>query len=392
MTITFFSNFLNHHQTPFCNEMYKRLGSDFTFVSTERIPQVYIQNGYYDCSDYVYNLNSYIDKDHNKQALQLGITSDIVILGAAPDYFIKERIIKNKITFKYSERELKRGKWKLINPRFLLSALKRHTLIRNKSVYMLCAGAYVANDLNLFLAYPAKKYKWGYFTEVEDAGIEKIIDQKPHERIEIIWVSRFIDWKHPELAIKLAYELKCKGYDFHLNMIGSGKMFSLIQELITKLNVNDCVSLLGSMPNKEVRNHFKIANIFIFTSDRNEGWGAVLNEAMSYGCSVIVSNLIGATPYLVANNNNGLVFKSGSLLSLLKQTEILMNDKILRQKLGLNAHKTISEKWSPQQAAENFLHISDSLLKGQIKFFMEGPCSKADKTDINFYKHSVNYE
>ena len=110
MTITFFSNFLNHHQTPFCNEMYTRLGSDFTFVSTERIPQVYIQNGYCDCSDYVYNLNSYIDNDHNKRALQLGITSDIVIIGAAPDYFIKERIKCDNIRMAYVSR-IHNGWW-----------------------------------------------------------------------------------------------------------------------------------------------------------------------------------------------------------------------------------------------------------------------------------------
>ena len=76
---------------------------------------------------------------------------------------------------------------------------------------MLCASAFTANDLNLFFAYPDKKYKWGYFTEVKSLDIDNIISQKPKERIEILWVARFLKWKHPELAVNLAFQLKSKG-------------------------------------------------------------------------------------------------------------------------------------------------------------------------------------
>ena len=48
MKITFFSNFLNHHQLPFCLEMCKLTENQFTFVATERIPQERIDMGYAD--------------------------------------------------------------------------------------------------------------------------------------------------------------------------------------------------------------------------------------------------------------------------------------------------------------------------------------------------------
>lgn len=81
------------------------------------------------------------------------------------------------------------------------------------------------------------------------------------------------------------------------------------------MNVGDCVSLIGNMPNDEILALMQKSHIFIFTSDRNEGWGAVLNEAMSNGCAVVASNMIGAAPYLIKQGENGYIFKSGDVRS-----------------------------------------------------------------------------
>ena len=35
MKTTFVSNYINHHQIPFCDALYRRLGEDFTFIQTE---------------------------------------------------------------------------------------------------------------------------------------------------------------------------------------------------------------------------------------------------------------------------------------------------------------------------------------------------------------------
>lgn len=389
MKVTFFSNFLNHHQTPFCDEMYKQLGNDFTFVSTEIIPKSFIQNGYPDCTNYVYNLNSYIDDNHFSKALRLGLDSDIVIIGSAPEIFIRDRLLINKHTFRYSERLLKHGIWQLCDPRVLFSLLQHHSRHRNKNLYMLCASAYTANDLDLIYAYPNKKFKWGYFPDVAQLNIQKIIDNKPTDPLKIIWCARFINWKHPELAVKLANELKKSGYNFHLTMIGTGEMFEYINALIKKLDVSEYVSLLGSIPNSEVKTHMRKANIFLFTSDQNEGWGAVLNEAMSCGCAVVASNLIGAAPYLIEHNKNGLIFKSGSLASLLQQTERLFKDSALRNRLSINAYDTLSTVWCPKNAASNFILLAQSMLSDQLISINEEPCSKAQCTHKRFYNNFI---
>jgi glycosyltransferase involved in cell wall biosynthesis len=386
MKITLYSNYLNHLQTSFCDEMYKQLGDDFIFISTEKLPIDRLSSGYEDCSHYPYNINSFESEVNYNKALQLGIDSDIVIIGSAPEIFVKERIKNNKHTFRYSERILKQ-RWRLFDPRLIKSLFFRHTLHRNKNIYMLCASAFMASDLDLVFSYPNKRFKWGYFTNVELLNIENIIEQRSKSQIEIIWTGRFLDWKHPELAIQLAYELKKKGYSFKLNMIGDGEQVCLIQKLIKKLNVSDCVTVLGSMSNKEVRHLMQKSNIFIFTSDRNEGWGAVLNEAMSSGCAVIASNTIGSVPYLIQHKKNGLVFKSESLSSLLKQTEILIKGASFRNKLSINAYYTMVNEWNPQKAATKLLSLSLSILEGNKVTFEKGPCSYAEKTKINCWKN-----
>lgn len=377
MKVTLYSNYLNHLQTAFCDEMYKTLGTDFKFVSTERLPVDRLGSGYQDCSHYPYNINSFeSDADYNK-ALQLGITSDIVILGDAPEVFIDERISQNKPTFKYSERLLKHGYWQLFDPREIYSLWRYHTRLRKKNVYMLCASAFTSNDLSLISAYPDKKFKWGYFTEVKESNVEQILDEKPKELIEIIWTARFLKWKHPELAVELAFELRKRGYNFHLNMIGTGEMQGYIESLIRKLDVSGYVSLSGSMPNSEVRSKMQKSNIFIFTSDRNEGWGVVLNEAMNNGCAVVASDKIGAVTYLIEHGENGMIFKSGSLSGLLEHTENLINDSVLRNKLSKNAYYTLFNKWNPKIASSNFILLSKSILENKIFSIDDGPCSKA---------------
>ena len=87
--------------------------------------------------------------------------------------------------------------------------------------------------------------------------------------------------------------------------------------MIREKKLEDCVHMLGAMSPDEVRKHMEQANIFLFTSDRNEGWGAVLNEAMNSGCAVVASHAIGSVPYLIKNGNNGYIYENeGQLHSL----------------------------------------------------------------------------
>ena len=46
MTITFISNYINHHQIPFSNACYKQLGDGFHFIQTQPMEQERIDMGW----------------------------------------------------------------------------------------------------------------------------------------------------------------------------------------------------------------------------------------------------------------------------------------------------------------------------------------------------------
>ena len=101
--------------------------------------------------------------------------------------------------------------------------------------------------------FEGKCFKWGYFTDVKDFKNDRLKLKQSNESISIMWCSRFIDWKHPELAVELAQKLKVDGYNFQLDMYGDGKMKSTIHKLIDTFELEDYVSLQGSVPNEQIR-------------------------------------------------------------------------------------------------------------------------------------------
>jgi len=381
MTVTFISNFLNHHQTPVANQLYRKIGDNYRFISTEPTPETFLKSGYPNCENYQYNLLSYENESNYNKALKLVVDSDILIIGGCnvPE-FLNLRLSSGKPLIRYTERWHKKVKSYFFLPYHILNGnvWRNHISLRNKPVYLLCAGAFVKDDCNLIGAYPNKRFKWGYFTNVNKLDIEKIINEKKNQKPRILWISRFIDWKHPELPVILASQLKKKGYDFQIDMIGTGPLVDRIQKLINKLEVSNFVNLLGTMPNHEVTEELKRSHIFLFTSDRQEGWGAVLNEAMSNGCTVVASDLIGSVPFLLNEENTGLIFKSGNLKSLQSKVEKLLNNTELSSQMARNAYNVIFNMWSPENAANNLLQLCDSIVKEDLNTLKieQGPCSK----------------
>lgn len=380
MTITFFSNFLLLHQTPFCEAMVRLLGEGFHYVATERIPQERLAMGYEDLSHSAdYAVNSYESDAAYQEAIRLGVKSDVVIIGSAPDVFIEQRLKDNKLTFRYSERYFKQGRWRILDPRVLRSRLKHDFRYRHKPLYMLCASAYTAPDCHFILSYPGKTYRWGYFPDVRKYDEEQLMAGKHNtltETIEILWVARFLKLKHPEFPIKLAEHLRKNDINFHLTMIGEGECRKSIETMIDKNRLADYVTLLNFMPHEQVRKHMESANIFLFTSNKEEGWGAVLNEAMNSGCAVVANDEIGSVPFLIKPGENGLTYHK-TISDMCNAVDSLISHPEKIRALGLEAYRTIRSVWNADTASSRFLQLIESINTGRPLNIDYGPISKA---------------
>ena len=366
MKLTFFSNFMNHHQLPFCLEMVKVLGDDFKFVATKQIPDERIKLGYEDMnSKYDFVVSAYKDVELAKK---LAIESDIVIFGEAPNFYLRLR--KDKITFRYSERIFKSR----FSIRSLIGMILRNYNLNKDYNYLLCASAYAAKDYNMFNFFKNRTYKWGYFPEVKKYdNIEKLINNKNDN--SILWVGRFIEWKHPEIMIDVAKFIKANNLKYKITMIGEGVLKNDIKKCILDNNLENFIEVYDSMSPQNVRKYMEKSKIFLFTSDRHEGWGAVLNESMNSGCIVIANNTIGSVPYVISNGKNGFKYKSiDELYSILLN---ISSNNIDCYTISKNAYETISKIWCPEEAAKRFLQMAKNILENKEidNLFVTGPLS-----------------
>lgn len=381
MKVVFISNFLTHHQVPFCLEMQKRLGDDFKFISTVKIFQWRLDLGFQDLdSEYDFVVKAYENEETYQKAKKLALESDIVIIGSTTDDLIEERLKQDKLTFRYRARIFifPDGFFKTIfNKEKMKLYYQRHIKYRkNKNLHLLCANAYGANDFGLFGLYKNKIYKWGYFLEANEYDIDKLIEKKEeNKKIEIIWVARFIKWKHPEVVLKLAKNLKKQNYNFEIKMLGTGVLEEKTRKQVKKQNLEDVIKIVGQVPSDEVKEYMEKANIFIGTSDSWEGWGAVINESMNAGCAIVANRRMGSVPFLIQEGETG--FRYNHYKDLENKVKLLIDNKELRKKLGKNAYQYITQKWTGSIAAENVIKLFEATINHEEAKIEEGPASKA---------------
>jgi glycosyltransferase involved in cell wall biosynthesis len=192
--------------------------------------------------------------------------------------------------------------------------------------------------------------------------------------------------KHPELVIELAAKLKKDGYDIAIDMFGDEGSLAPhdkpcrrkdLEALIDKLGVNNMVTLKGNRPNSEILKAMQEGGIFLFTSDRLEGWGAVANESMANGCVLVASDAIGSTHYLVKHKETGMIFRSCDLDSLYEQVKYLLDNPEARRQISKAGRESMVKLWSPQNAAKSLLQLIEDIQAGRETSITEGPCSKA---------------
>lgn len=374
MKIVFVSNYLNHHQIPFSDEMYRLTNKNYFFIATEKMEEERLTMGWEnDMEGVPYLMKTYETPD---KCLELIREADVVIVGSAPIEITKERIDTGKVLLKYSERIYKDGLWKVLSPRGFFNMKSLFGNWRNTNMYILCASAYLAGDFSIWGYFQNRMYKWGYFPQTYCQDINKLMKRK-EGKCEILWCSRFIKWKHPESVIKLAQHLKKKGIDYHITMIGVGEEREGCLKEINKKGLDKDISVCGPMAPQEVRKYMEKTRIFLMTSDYREGWGAVVNEAMNSGCAVVASHAIGAVPFLIKDNYNGCVYKNGRVKQLANIVEELILNPTKCQKLGENAYKTIIEEWNAENAAYRLKQLCEKILLHETFYVENGPCSIA---------------
>lgn len=376
MKLTFVSNYINHHQIPVSTVFYEHLGSDYHFVEMEPMEEERIKQGWDSNTSILPFVKSYYKEPELCQSLI--DESDVIIFGGVEDETcLQTRIAAKKVIIRYSERLYREGQWKFVSPRGLRDKYRKYTS-HNKENFMciLCSGAYVASDFSLVHAFPGRRYKWGYFTEFRPMEEPKRKNDGP---VEFLWAGRFMKLKGACQAVEMIKNLKDMGLKVHLTLIGDGECNEALHAQVKKLGLESEVTFTGFLTPPEVREYMIQSDIYLFTSNYLEGWGAVLSESMNSKCAVITSHAVGAAPFLIEDGVNGMIYKNGSVKELTKCAKKLVEDENYRRKMGEEAYATIRDYWNPRTAAERVLMLAEEMLRGdrEAHFHEKGPLSEA---------------
>ena len=137
----------------------------------------------------------------------------------------------------------------------------------------------------------------------------------------ILYLGRIVEIKGLDILIEAVSQIK----DINLDVYGDGPFASICKEKVDLLGINDRVTFFGSIPHADTDKVFQEYRYFCLPSRRMRGvsqsvesWGFTVNEALSAGCIVIVSDSVGCASDLVRSEYNGNVFLSDDVVSLKK--------------------------------------------------------------------------
>ena len=156
-----------------------------------------------------------------------------------------------------------------------------------------------------------------------------------------------------------------------------------------ELGVTDKITFAGFRSPEEVRAAMEESEIYLVTSDRKEGWGAVVNEAMNSGCAVVADHMIGAPPWMIRQRENGILYHDGCEQQLQEYVAELLQDPAECRRLGEAAQQTVRTEWNARTAAERLVRLCREMgflggADGQClpvpsvpALWTDGPCSPA---------------
>jgi len=162
------------------------------------------------------------------------------------------------------------------------------------------------------------------------------------------------------LDILIDYVSKFKkeyDYNFQVQIAGDGNLYSELSKKINVSKLNNTIKLIGTI--KEPIPFLKNLTLY-FSFSRGEALPLSVLEAMSCSLCCLLSNVVGHNDIII-HNKNGLLFSLEDYYSFKENLLILLENRSLRGKLGLNGKNTIKEKFTLTTMVKEITNIYSSI-------------------------------
>jgi colanic acid/amylovoran biosynthesis glycosyltransferase len=189
--------------------------------------------------------------------------------------------------------------------------------------------------------------------------------KKPKKYFRILTVARLMEEKGHKYSIKAIAELVKKNYyNIKYIIVGDGPERQYLENLVSELGINKYVKFLGRLSDKEMVKQYKMAHIFVLPSVHateyfsEEGQGVVNQEAQLMELPVISTN-VGGIPEGLLDGRSGFIVPEKNSNIIAEKIEVLINNSLLRKKMGLVGRKFVMNKYSTKKMVSDVIKIYD---------------------------------
>ena len=372
MKILHVSNIVSPHQLPLARELRKIVGDGNYIYAAMQLPDKDRQRLGWDCTSsepWIITPGSNLQDQEAFETYWKDF--DVVICGERLFDKMTERVKNGKLCFYMSERWWKPpiGKLRLLHPSFFKMTRKFRKLSESPCFHYLPTGVHAARDIKFISELKDRIWNWGYFTQESYLQPERNKSDKLH----VLWAGRMLKWKLVGDIIKAASVL---GDKINLTLIGEGPDRLSLEELANNKLIKGAYLFNNFMPVEKIPSIMAVNDVYVLPSSEYEGWGAVVNEAMSVGCVPVVSRGAGAAS-MIHDGVDGLLFDVGDWKRLSELLILLADNHEYRLELSRNAKQKIEKVWAPAVVAKRFVSVVESLINDvQPPDFSEGPMSR----------------
>lgn len=164
--------------------------------------------------------------------------------------------------------------------------------------------------------------------------------QRPLRRtLHLVWVGRLLPRKALELSLHGLSKVSPQ-IPVHLTVVGDGEMGQYVPEYITAYQLENRVTWVGNVSYEQVKEYYRNADVFLFTSLRDTG-PAQLLEAMAYSLPVVTLHLHGQAELVNESTGIRVPISEPETVSadLAKAIEWMYHNQAQRIDMGLNAFR-----------------------------------------------------
>ncbi len=180
----------------------------------------------------------------------------------------------------------------------------------------------------------------------------------PENALVVGTVGRLVPVKGPEFMIKASAHIIPLSPQTYFVFAGDGPLKKPLQTLAKEMGADKNILFLGWRD--DVPRILSTFDIFLLPS-LNEGMGRVLAEAMALGKPIVASH-VGGVPDLVIHGKNGFLVPAKNPEELAKHTQLLLEDKDRREKMG-RAGKEMASGFAHDAMVQKIANLYDELIK-----------------------------